>query len=34
MFCAAIELIVIEVSVLCSHQVDNGGGKCFVLPSI
>ena len=34
MFCAAIKLIVIEVSVLCYHQVDSGGGKYFVLPSI
>ena len=34
MFCAAIKLIVVEVSVLCCHQVDSGGGKCFVLPSI
>ena len=32
-FCAAIKLIVAEVSVLCCHQVDSGGGKCFVLPS-
>ena len=31
MFCAAIKLIVIEVSVLCCHQFDSGGGKCFVL---
>ena len=45
MFCAAIKLTVVEVSVLCCHQidsgggvlcchqVDSGGGKCFVLPS-
>ena len=29
MFCAGIKLIVVEVSVLCCRQVDNGGGKCF-----
>ena len=34
MFCAAVKLIVIEVSVLCCHQVDSVGGKCVVLPSI
>ena len=33
MFCAAINLIVVEVSVLCCRQVDSGGGKCFVLSS-
>ena len=33
MFCVVIELIVVEASVLCCHQVDIGGGKCFVLPS-
>ena len=45
MFCAAIKLIVVEVSVSCCHQVDSGGGvlycrqvdsgggKCVVLPS-
>ena len=27
MFCAAVKLIVVEVSVLCCHQVDSGGGK-------
>ena len=26
MFCAAIKLIVVEVSVFCCHQVDSGGG--------
>ena len=26
MFCAAIKLIVVEVSVLCCRQVDSGGG--------
>ena len=29
MFCAAIKLIVVEVSILCRHQVDSGGGKVF-----
>ena len=29
MFCAAIKLIVMEVSVLCCRQVDGCGGKCF-----
>ena len=29
MFCAAVKMIVVEVSVLCWHQVDSGGGKCF-----
>ena len=29
MFCAAINLIVVEVSVLCCHQFDSGGGKFF-----
>ena len=33
MFCAAVKLTVVEVSVLCCHQVDGGGGKCFVLLS-
>ena len=33
MFCAAIKLIMVEVSVLCFHQFDSGEGKCFVLPS-
>ena len=33
MFCAAVKLIVVEVTVLGCHQVDSGGGKCFVLPS-
>ena len=33
MFCAVIELIVVEASVLCCHRVDSGGGKCFVLSS-
>ena len=45
MFCAAIKLMVVEVSVLwccqvdtgggvlCCCQVDTGGGKCFVLLS-
>ena len=34
MFHAAVKLIGMEVSVLCCRQVDSGGGKCFVLPSI
>ena len=34
MFCAAVKLIVVEVSVLCCRQDDSDGGKCFVLPSI
>ena len=33
MFCAAINLIVVEVSVLCCHLFDSGGGKFFLLPS-
>ena len=33
MFCAAVKLIVVEISVLCCHQVDSGGGKRSVLPS-
>ena len=33
MFCAAVELIVVEISVLCCRRVDSGGDKCFVLPS-
>ena len=33
MFCAAVKLVVVEVSVLCCRQVGSGGGKCFVLPS-
>ena len=32
MFCAAVKLILVEVSVLCCCQIDRGGGKCFVLP--
>ena len=32
MFCAAIEMIVGEVSVLCCHRDDGGGSKCFILP--
>ena len=32
MFCAAIEMIVGEVSVLFCHRDDSGGSKCFVLP--
>ena len=33
MFCAAVKMIVMEVSVLC-YQFDSGGGKCFMLPSV
>ena len=33
MFCAAINLIVVEVSVLCCRQVDSGERKYFLLPS-
>ena len=33
MFCVAVKLIEVEVSVLCCHQVDSVGGKCFLLPS-
>ena len=33
MFCAVIKFIVMEASVLCCHQVDSGGDKCFVLSS-
>ena len=32
-FCTAVKLKVAEVSFLCCHQIDSGGGKCFVLPS-
>ena len=33
MFFAAVKLIVVEVSVLCCHQVDSDCGKRYVLPS-
>ena len=32
MFYSAIEIIVVEVTVLCCHRDDSGGSNCFVLP--
>ena len=33
MFCAAVKLIVVDVSVLCCNQVHSDCGKRSVLPS-